>query len=360
MSNLNTKQLRAAVAEYTKPSTGLALAIFTVDMVIYATAIAGVIFLENIYARIACSLLAGLMISLLFVVAHDAAHDSFTGSKTLNRVIARICYLPFLHNYNLWLIAHNRLHHQLTNLKGENSWSPLSKQEYDALPAWRQKLERFYRSPAGICFNYMVERWWKNKFFPYKRIIGENKSVYWMDFLLLLAYLAGYLGVLAYAGSVLIHTSATELVLLGFVVPFMYASFMVGMSVYLQHTHESIPWFATEAETKQMGRTEETTMHVRFPQWYNLVSHNVMEHTAHHVDPRIPLYRLAEAQKTLISVLGGEMSAITFTISGFLKTMSICKLYDYENHYWLDFDGHPTSRPLLISEDERINYQHAA
>jgi omega-6 fatty acid desaturase (delta-12 desaturase) len=181
-----------------------------------------------------------------------------------------------------------------------------------------------------------------------------------MDFLFLIACLGIYLGVLVSAGNSFVHTNAVELIVLGFVVPFVYASFIVGMSVYLQHTHESIPWFETEAEMQQLGKTEETTMHVRFPQWYNLISHNVMEHTAHHVDPRIPLYRLAEAQKTLISVLGIEMSAITFTVSGFLKTMSICKLYDYKNHCWLDFSGHPSSRSLLDSEDEKIKYQHAA
>lgn len=360
MSNLNIKQLRAAVAEYTKPSTGIALVIFAADVLVYLAAIAGVIFLENPYARIACSLLAGLMISLLFVVAHDAAHDSFTGYRALNRMIARICYLPFLHNYSLWLIAHNRLHHQLTNLKGENSWSPLSKQEYDALPAWRRGLERFYRCPMGICVNYMVERWWKNKFFPYRRIVGEYKSVYWIDFLVLAVYLVVYLALLIHAGNVLVHTSAAELIILGFAVPFVYASFMVGMSVYLQHTHETIPWFATEAEVKKLGRTEETTMHVRFPKWYNMVSHNVMEHTAHHVDPRIPLYRLAKAQRKLISELGGDMSAISFTVTGFLETMSRCKLYDYDNHQWLDFNGRPTGKPLIAKAEAKMKYQHAA
>jgi len=118
MSNLNIKRLRVAVAEYAKPSTNIVLIIFTTDIIVYISVIAGAVFLENIFSRIACSLLAGLQISLLFVVAHDAAHDSITSSRTLNRVIARICFLPFLHNYSLWLIAHNRLHYQLTNLKG--------------------------------------------------------------------------------------------------------------------------------------------------------------------------------------------------------------------------------------------------
>jgi len=182
-------------------------------------------------------------------------------------------------------------------------------------------LERFYHSHTGICFNYLVERWWKNKFFLYKRIIGEYKAVYWLDFLLVVTYLGIFLGLLAYAGNMLMHTSVAETILLGFIVPFIYSRFVVGMSVYQQHTHGSILWFNTEEDMEKLGRLDEITMHVRFPQWYNRISHNVMEHTAHHVDPRIPLYKLAKA-----------MATISFSLTGFLETMARCKLYDYENN----------------------------
>ena len=358
MNNLHLQQLRAAVAEFTQPATGLALAIFMTDMVVYIVAIGGVIFLENIFLRILCSFVAGLLISLLFVVAHDAAHNSFTGSRLLNRVIARIAFLPCLHNYSLWLIAHNRWHHKLTNMKGNNSWSPLSRDEYEALPAWRQVVERFYRSPAVICFNYLTERWWKNKFFPYKRITKDYQAAYWSDFMLIVSSQAAFLGLLVYAGSHLAHTSPAGLIILGFIIPLLYASFMVGSSVYLQHTHESIPWFRSEADCRRLGRTERVTMHVRLPRWYNLLSHNVMEHTAHHVDPRIPLYNLSKAQKALCERLGAEMSTVTFSFKGFLRTMERCKLYDYDQHRWLDFSGRATSEPLLINND--LKYRYAA
>lgn len=352
MVNLNTKRLRAAISEYTQRSTGLALLIFVADILVYIATVAGAIFLENVTLGILCSVIAGLKISSLFVIAHDAAHDSFTSSRVLNKVIARISYLPSFHNYSLWLIAHNRLHHQLTNLKGVNSWSPLSKEEYDALPAWRRMVERFYRSPAGICFNYLIERWWKDKFFPYKRIIGKFRAAYWVDFLLVFTYLISFIGLLVYAGKELSHTSPVEVLILGFIIPFTIFNFMVGFSVYQQHTHENVPWFKSEEEREKFGGPEDITIHVRYPYWYNVISHNVMEHTAHHVDPRIPLYQLAKAQNALGKVLGDKMITVRFSLKGFLQTMAKCKLYDYENHCWFDFNGKPTSRINLVTEEK--------
>ena len=348
MNIQNTKYLRAVIADYSKPSTGLAVMIFMIDMAIYLSAILGVIFLENIIMRILCSIAAGIMISSIFVIGHDAAHTAFTGNVTLNKVIGRIAFLPSLHNYGLWLTEHNRIHHQLVNIQGMDSWSPFSKKEYDAMPAWRRAIERFYRSPAGISFYYLIERWWKNKFYPYKNIKGKYNSVYW-DFLLVVAYLFIYLSLLGYAGQVLTHTSAIELIILGFVIPFLNWNFMMGFTVYQHHTHESIAWVKTRQERDLSGGQEDFTMQVRFPWWYNLLSNNIMEHTAHHVDPRIPLYNLPMAQKTLGKLLGDDLKTVRFSLKAFLRTLGICKLYDFEKHCWLDFDGNVTSRINLVA-----------
>lgn len=357
MNHLNTKELRTAIADYSRPSTGFALVIFMIDIIIYITAISGVVFLENIFPRIICSIIAGILISSIFVIGHDAAHNAFTGNSLLNKVIAHIAFLPSLHNYGLWLTEHNRIHHQSTNIQGMDSWSPYSKEEYDAMPEWRKTLEQFYRSPAGIAFYYLFERWWKNKFYPYKNIIGKYNSVYW-DFVLVITYLVIYLSVLTYAGILLPHTNVIELVVLGFLIPFMNWNFMMGFTVYQHHTHETIPWVRSKMERDVLGGQEDFTMQVRYPKWYNVMSHNIMVHTAHHVDPRVPLYNLPLAQKRLGKLLGAELKTVNFSLKGFLRTMSICKLYDYAQHSWLDFEGNVTSRPLSGQLSE--NYEEAA
>ena len=359
MKNIDIKQLRKSISEFTQPSDKTAILLFFLDFTIYAIAIMGIIFMENIALRILCAILAGLKIASIFVIAHDAAHDSFIGDRLLNKIIARITFLPVLHNYSLWLIVHNRLHHQAPNVKGINSWSPVSRQEYEAMPIWRKVIEHFYRCPVGIWFNYMIERWWKNKFYPYKNLVGERKLIHWLDFTLVLGYLTAYLSLLNYAGNKLAHTNTLELITLALILPIIVGFFMIGFTVYQQHTHETIPWFKTQEEKESLGYgQEDVTMHVQYPDWYNMISHNAMEHTVHHVDPRVPTYNLAKAQRVLKRVLGDQLITIPFSLKGFLQTMRVCKLYDYENHHWLDFNGSPTTGAILTGSN--IDYANAA
>ena len=204
----------------------------------------------------------------------------------------------------------------------------------------------------------MVERWWKDKFFPYKRLVKQFRAIYWLDFILVASYLVAQISVLTYFGTVSSYSSVTGMIFIGFIIPFTVFCFMVGFSVYQQHTHENVPWFKTRDERDTYGHVEDITVHVRYPHWYNLISHNVMEHTAHHVDPRVPLYQLDKAQAVLVDMLGNKMMTIEFSLKSILETMRRCKLYDYENYCWLDFEGKPTSKKTVTTQ--KLVYAHAA
>jgi len=355
MSEVQQEGLRTSLHPYTRRSTALALAIFGVDVLVYAAAVVGAVILENTVLKLACVLVAGAAISALFVIGHDAAHGSYTPSKRLNRVIGHIAFMPALHNFSLWQIAHNRLHHRRPNMKGLNSWSPLSKSEYDALSPAGKLLHRLYRSPGGLGLYYLIERWWKDKFYPTRRVVGKARAVYWWDFVLLLFFLAFLALALILTGSALANSSAWASLLWGFVLPFAMWNANTGFTVYLQHTHPHVPWFADEKDWRRLRGQEAVTVHVLFPRWYGIVSHHIMEHPVHHVNPKIPLYRLRQAQLTLGTLLGERLVTERFTIGGFLDTMARCKLYDYRNHRWLDFHGNPTSACTLSHDniDER-------
>lgn len=357
MTHPSKKELRAVVSEYTVRSNKLAVLIFSLDVLTYVACILGVIFLENMFLKVFCSVLAGFKIASLFIIGHDAAHDAFANNKMLNAIIARIVFLPSLHNYGLWKLEHNRIHHQATNVKGMDSWSPFSKEEYDVLPVWRKVLERFYRSIYGIGSYYMIERWWKNKFYPFESIKGKYNSTNW-DFLLVVSYLVSYLSLLVYSGQVLPFSGSIELVVLGFLLPFLIWNFMMGFTVYQHHTHETIKWNKSIKDRESLGGQEDFTMYVKYPDWYNLVSFNIMVHTAHHVNPRIPLYHLPKAQNKIAEFLGDDLNEIKFSFVGFITTLAKCKLYDYENNNWLDFEGNITSDFKV--EDESIKLADVA
>jgi acyl-lipid omega-6 desaturase (Delta-12 desaturase) len=335
MRVIEARSLRAALAAYARPSTPLALALFAATLAVYGLALAGALVLPFFALRLLCSIAAGATIASLFVIGHDAAHGAFTQSRTLNGTIGRIAFLPALHNYSLWQVQHNRLHHRLVNVKGFNSWSPLTKTEYDALPPWRRAVERLYRGPLGFAPYYLRERWWRDKFFPRRsRLAG------WLDFALNFASLAFFVMALFLWGG-------AEAVVLGFALPFLVWNGMMGATTYLQHTHARVPWFEALEEWRELSGQDEVTVQVEVPRWYGFISHHIMDHPAHHVHPKIPLYRLAAAQRELNRRLGARAVRQRFSPAYLWRTLGVCKLYDYRQHRWLDFTGKPTSACTL-------------
>ncbi len=327
---------------YVAPSLARAVALLAATVLVYAvsTWLAGFAAVP-LWLRIVGGIVAGFTLPSLFVIGHDAAHGAFTANAAANAVMARIAFLPVLHNYSLWVAVHNRQHHRAPNLKGHNSWSPLDVAEYRALPWWRRAVERLYRSPAGFAPYYLVERWWRDKFVPRHLLPGVKRANAWRDFALLAAYLAVLVGALAWSGGVLS-------VVLGFVVPFLIWNHMMGTAIYLQHTSLRAPWFASIEEWRRLGGEEEVTIHVRMPRWYGALTHHIMDHPAHHIQPLIPLYRLPAAQARLNELLGSRALVEDFSLQYLFATTHACKLYDYRAGRWCDFAGNPTGETFSV------------
>ena len=69
-----------------------------------------------------------------------------------------------------------------------------------------------------------------------------------------------------------------------------------------------------------------------------------MDHAAHHIDPRIPLYELPESQQMLEEQAPDHTIVQRLTWRKYLRICRECKLYDYRGRQWLDFEGSPTTR----------------
>src|SRR5262249_55957210 len=118
---------------------------------------------------------------------------------------------------------------------------------------------------------------------------------------------------------------------------------LMGATTYMQHTHPSVAWFATLGDWRELGGQEDVTIQVQVWRWYGFISHHIMDHPAHHLHPKIPLYHLAAAQRRLNELLGKRAVTQRSTPGYLLSTVARCKLYDYRRHCWLDFAGRPTS-----------------
>src|SRR5882762_9445360 len=172
-------RLRQILRPYRAKADIFALGLFAADCAMYVACTALAAAHLPIALRLVAGLAAGVLLAVLFVVGHDACHGSFTSRRGLNAVIGRLAFLPTFTPFSAWELSHNLTHHVYTNLKPlDYVWTPFSKAEYEALPAFRRKLERIYRHPVGLALYYPVEIWWKRLLFqPGKRIYMADSAL---------------------------------------------------------------------------------------------------------------------------------------------------------------------------------------
>ncbi|MDK2660956.1 fatty acid desaturase [Cupriavidus consociatus] len=337
------KVIRSWLIPLGERSTPRALALFAFDYLLFAAVLAGVVLAPHWAAKLALGVLAGLVIARLFIIGHDACHQSLTPRRGLNKWLGRLSFLPSLTPYSLWEVGHNVVHHGYTNLKGfDFVWAPYSLEEFNALPRWRRAMERIYRTGFGPGLYYLVEIWWSKLFFPSKQQMASRRPVFVRDCLLVAAFGAAWIGglvALAFATG----QSAWMLVGAGFVLPFLVWNVTVGFVLYVHHTHASVAWYDTKTMWAKAQPFVSTTVHLRFRHGIGSALHHIMEHTAHHVDMSVPLYRLKRAQALLEHALPGRIIIENFSWRWYFDTARRCKLYDFKALCWTDFRGRQTS-----------------
>ncbi len=291
---------------------------------------------------------AGIVIGILFVVAHDAAHNSLTPSRGLNHWLGQLAMLPALHPFSLWVLVHNQTHHRWTNLSPQDYvWTPLDVAAYRRL-RWPQRLTyRFYRSFLGPTLYYLIEFWWKRMIFPDRREQEKRRSEYVVDRCYVLLFATAYLAMLVWgAPRGWFGGEARPLwnvLLYGAVIPFATWNTLMSFVIYLHHTHPQIKWYNDEAIWRKSDPQLETSVHVVFPGPINRIFHWIMEHNAHHIRPSIPLYRLREAQELLETREHERIVVFHWSIRSHLDVVRRCKLFDYQARRWCDFEGQYTS-----------------
>lgn len=336
------KVIRQWLAPISQRSTARALSLVALDVALFVAALAATLRAPHWALQLLASLATGFIIGRLFILGHDACHQSFTAHRGLNRWIGRLVFLPSLTPYSLWEVGHNLVHHGYTNLKGfDFVWEPRSLAEFQALPRWRQGLERLYRSGWAPWLYYLVEVWWARMMFPSRRLMPARRRVFTLDCLLVSAFALAWVGGVAWVARAT-GQSLPWLLGVGVLLPFLFWNGMIGFVVYVHHTHTGVSWYAEKTSWAAEQPFVSTTVHLTFRSAMGSLLHHIMEHTAHHVDMGVPLYRLKQAQRLLEQKLPGSIVIQPFSWRWYAANARCCKLYDYEARCWTDFSGRPT------------------
>jgi omega-6 fatty acid desaturase (delta-12 desaturase) len=179
-------------------------------------------------------------------------------------------------------------------------------------------------------------------------LVRKVKPVYVRDALIVAAFFLLQLMLLALdrpdAGAFMLR------ILPAIVLPFLVFNWLVGFASFLNHTHPRVPWFSRREQWSFYRGQVHCTVHVGVPPWMVFFLTDLGLHGAHHIDPRIPIWRLEPAEGRIRGVVHEDIVIEPWTWARHRAIMRCCKLYDYDAHRWLDFAGRPTTPVIEIGE----------
>lgn len=324
---------------YRNPTTkGLAYA--ARDFSIYGLVVAALLVTDTWWTLVPLWLVAGLAVSGLFVLGHDASHGALFRSRRLNRAMARVAMLPAAHFEEAWDLGHNRVHHGHTVKQGMDFvWHPITLEEWDKMPRWQRLRHKIEWSAIGAGFYYGRQVWWNKMMMfaaPEKWVKKIRRGRIEMLFTLTLAVVAiGFVGWLrqdTFAGAAWMWVKVA-------LVPWLLFTWLIGFSVYVHHIDEDIRWYPRRMWTKFRGQMEGTTI-LRTPRVLNVFFHHIFLHVPHHVDMRIPFYELPAAARAIMAAYPTVVRERRMSLRNYIHTTKRCKLYDFERGTWLPL---PTS-----------------
>ena len=309
-------------------STSRGLGLVARDLLLYSAAVAGLIMFDSVWVTVVLWFVAGLAVAGLFVLGHDAAHEALFDSRRLNRVVSRLTMLPSLHAVEVWVFGHNRVHHGHTLRQGMDFvWHPLTVEQYQALGPFLRLRHRFEWGPFGSGAYYLREVWWNKmvRFTPPARHARAMR----LDQALVASFAIGTLALaLALEG-----TGGFWIWFKVLVVPFLIFCQLIGWVVYVHHIAPEIRWWPRREWNRFRGQVEGTTVIWGPPGW-DLFFHWIMVHVPHHVDMRIPCYRLPMAARAIAEAFPDDIVEHPIRLRDYMHSVRACKLHDFETGIW--------------------------
>jgi omega-6 fatty acid desaturase (delta-12 desaturase) len=245
---------------------------------------------------LALALPTGALLVRVFIVQHDCGHGSFFKSASANAITGWTCSLFTFAPFVSWARQHGLHHGSWSNLdrrKGADLYSAcLTVNEYLALSPGQRFLHRLPRSPlvANLLLPPLVFLVaYRLPLDTPRRWVRERRSVHVTN-----AALLALMGVLAlllgWQRVVVIHLSV------------LVVASIVGVWLFsIQHRFDTARW-TRRGEWNASVASMEASSWLGLPRVLHWLTGNIGFHHVHHLNPRVPSYRLSAAHEAMQAV----------------------------------------------------------
>ncbi len=250
-------------------------------------------------ARLACSVLAGLLILRFFVIYHDQQHHAILPRSRIAEGMMRVFGVFSLSPSSIWRSSHNHHHHHNSKLRGSHigSFPIMTKEQFQQSSAGKRFGYLFVRHPLTILFGYVFMFLYGMCLNPF--IKDPRKHT---DCLVAL--------VIHFAiSTVLVIYGGWAALILTQLAPHFIAYAIGSYLFYAQHNFPGVSFSDRDGWTYEKAALESSSYMRMGPimQWF---SANIGFHHIHHLNDHIPFYRLPEVIRVMPELQNPKVTSL--------------------------------------------------
>ena len=242
----------------------------------------------SLVVRLLISICCGLLYVRMFVIYHDYQHRAILQRSVIAEWLMKAIGIYLLAPQTIWKRSHEHHHNNNSKLTitGIGSYPTITKERFLNLTKKERRIYLINRHPLTIIFGYVtLFIYWLNlKSF----IQSPGKH---LDSLLALIFHGA-------AGTAIWYFLGFEVFLLSWFLPFFLAFAIGSYLFYCQHNFPGAKFRENHDWKYDYAALASTSFMVMNPvmQWF---TGNIGYHHVHHLNSRIPFYRLMEAMKSM-------------------------------------------------------------
>lgn len=264
-----------------------------------AAAFAGALIHFHWIARSACSIASGLLLVRMFVLYHDQQHHAILPRSRLAEMLMRIFGILILSPSSIWRSSHNHHHNHNSRLRGAHigSFPIMTKEHFEKSSRGRRFKYLFMRHPLTILFGYVFIFLFGMCVYPF----FNSPSKHWDSLVAFVLHMA-----LATLATVFLGVPALVFTIL---IPYFIATAIGCYLFYAQHNFPTVTFSDNAGWTyEKAALTSSSYMKMnRFMAW---VTANIGYHHIHHLNARIPFYRLPEVMAKLPELQAAKTTSL--------------------------------------------------
>ncbi|MBP9901029.1 MAG: fatty acid desaturase [Verrucomicrobia bacterium] len=248
-----------------------------------AASVAGTLWNFHLAGKIVCSLFTGLLILRLFVIYHDQQHHAILSQSRLAEGLMRIFGILALSPSSIWRSSHNYHHKHNSKLRSAHigSFPIMTRAEYLKSSKTIRFKYLFMRHPLTILFGYLFAFLYGMCLYPFFNNPREH-------FDCLIAFLVHIL-----IAMTLTYFFGWSALLLTQVIPHFIACAIGTYLFYAQHNFPGVSFYDRAGWAYEKAALESSSYLKTGPFWAWFTA-NIGYHHIHHLNARIPFYRLPE------------------------------------------------------------------